>query len=161
MHHAIRHCVANLCRKAGLNSEEEVVIPELHEKAHDGTVKEARMDVVVSRPGGLERWMIDVAHLRRTECDSNCSGRHRRHLQVSRARKATQIQGHAQALSVELRGGSASTGLSLLEQLSWEAAIAKPSNGSPTRLVRQWCRELEQVLAFEAVEALGAVQGAP
>ena len=27
-----------------LNSEEEVVIPELHEKAHDGTVKEPRME---------------------------------------------------------------------------------------------------------------------
>ena len=52
-HHAIRHCVANMRRKADLNSEEEVVIPELHEKAHDGTTKEARMDVVVSRPGGL------------------------------------------------------------------------------------------------------------
>ena len=60
VHHAIRHCVANLCRKAGLNSEEEVVIPESHEKAHDGTVKEARMDVVVWRRGGLERWMIDT-----------------------------------------------------------------------------------------------------
>ena len=47
MHRAIRHCVANMCRRAGVNSEEEVVIPELHEKAHDATVKEARMDVVV------------------------------------------------------------------------------------------------------------------
>ena len=32
----------NLCRKAGLNSEEEVVIRELRETAHDGTLKEAR-----------------------------------------------------------------------------------------------------------------------
>ena len=105
------------------------MIPELHERAHDGTVKEARMDVVVSRPG--------------------------RRLQVRGARKATQIH----ALIVELRGGIASTGLSLLEQLSWEAAIAKPSNGSPTRLVRQWCRELEHVLAFEAAEEMRAVHG--
>ena len=36
------------------------MIPELHERAHDGTVKETRMDVVVARLGGLERWMIDV-----------------------------------------------------------------------------------------------------
>ena len=36
------------------------MIPELHEKAPNGTVKETRMDVVVSRPGNLERWMIDV-----------------------------------------------------------------------------------------------------
>ena len=49
VHHATRHCVANQCCKAGLNSEEEVVIPELHEKAHDGTVKEARMDVETVR----------------------------------------------------------------------------------------------------------------
>ena len=34
------------------------MIPELHERAHDGTAKEGRMDLV--RPGGLERWMIDV-----------------------------------------------------------------------------------------------------
>ena len=60
LHHAIRHCVANICRKEGLNSEEEVVIPGLHEKVQDGTVKESRMDVVVSRPGGLQRWTIDV-----------------------------------------------------------------------------------------------------
>ena len=60
VHHAVGRCVADMCRKAGLNSEEEVVILELHEKAHDGTVKEARMDAVVSRPGGLQRWMIDV-----------------------------------------------------------------------------------------------------
>ena len=60
MHHANRYSVANLCRKVGLNAEEEVAIRELHEKAHDGRVKEPRVDVVVSRPQGLERWMIDV-----------------------------------------------------------------------------------------------------
>ena len=62
---------------------------------------------------------------------------------------------------MELRGGIASAGLSLLEPLSWEAAIAKPSKNSPTHLVRQWCRELELVMAFEAAEALRAVHGAP
>ena len=74
--HAIRHCVANICRKAGLNSEEEVVIPGLHEKVQDGTVKEARMDVVVSRPGGLQRWTIDVRTVDGKVRDSKCSGRH-------------------------------------------------------------------------------------
>ena len=73
--------------------------------------------------------------------------------------KQRRYKGHAYALSVELRGGIASAGRSLLEQLSWEAAIAKPSNGSPTRLMRQWCRELELVLAFEAADALRAVHG--
>ena len=62
---------------------------------------------------------------------------------------------------MELRGGIASAGLGLLEQLPWEAAIAKPSKNSPTHLVRQWCRELELVLAFEAAESLHAVHGAP
>ena len=57
VHHAIRHCVANKCRRAVLNSEEEVVIPELYEKAHDGAVKEAPMDLVVSyaSPGTEQR----------------------------------------------------------------------------------------------------------
>ena len=73
MHQATRHFVATLCHKACLNSKGDVVIPELHEKAHDETVKEAGIDVIVSRPGGLERWMIDV---RRKECDNNCCGRH-------------------------------------------------------------------------------------
>ena len=68
---------------------------------------------------------------------------------------------HAPVLSVEPRGGIASTGLSLLEKLSWEAPIAKPSNGSPTRLVREWCRELELVLPFEAAEALSAMHVSP
>ena len=67
--------------------------------------------------------------------------------------KQSRYKGHAQALSVELRGGITSTGLSLLEQLSREAA--------PTRLFPQWCRELELVLAFEAGEALRAVHDDP
>ena len=76
VHHAIRHCVANFCRKVGLNAEEEVVINELHERAHDGTVKEARMDVVVSRPGGLERWLIDVRTLDGRCATATALGRH-------------------------------------------------------------------------------------
>ena len=157
VHHAIRHCVANFCRKVGLNSEEEVVIPELHERAHDGTVKEARMDVVVWRPGGFERRMIDVRTV-----DGKCAtaialGGTEGAFRSAEQEKQRRYKGHAHALSVELSGGIASTGLSLLERLSWEAAIAKPSDGSPTR--RQWCRELELVLAFEAAEALRAVHG--
>ena len=49
-----------LVPQSGTELRGRVVIPELQEKAHDGTVTEARMDVVVWRPGGLERWMIDV-----------------------------------------------------------------------------------------------------
>ena len=157
VHHAIRHCVANMCRKAGLNSEEEVVIPELHEKAHDGTVKEARMDVVVWRPGGLERWMIDVRTVDGKSATAIALGGPEGAFRSAEQEKHRRYLGHAQAPSVELSGGIASTGLSLLERLSWEAAVAKPSNGSPTLLVRQWCRELELVLAFEAAEALRAV----
>ena len=113
------------------------MIPDMHERAHDGTVKEARMDVVVSRPGGLERWMIDV----RTD-DGKCAtavalGGTESAFRLAEQEKQRRYKDHAYALSVGLRGGIASTGLSLLEQLSWEAPIAKPSNGSPTRLVRQ------------------------
>ena len=156
MHHAIRRCVANLRRKAGLNSEEEVLFRELHEKAHDGTVKEARMDVVVSRPGSLERWMIDVRTVNGKCATAVALGGTKGAFRSAEQEKQRRYKCHAHAPSVELRGGIASTGLSLLEQLSWEAAIAKLSNGSPAQLVRQWCRELEHVLAFGTAEALRA-----
>ena len=52
----------------------------------------ALMDSCVSRPGSLERGMIDVRTVD-GKCATRCSGRHRWRLQVSRARKATQIQG--------------------------------------------------------------------
>ena len=104
LHHAIRHCVSNLCRKAGLNSEEAGAILELHEKAHDGTVKEARMDVVVSRLGGLERWMIDLSSV-----DGKCAtavalGGTEGALRSAEQEKQRRYKGHAHALSVELRG---------------------------------------------------------
>ena len=135
------------------------MIPELHERAHDGTVKEARMDVVVSRPGGLERWLIDVRTVDGKCATATALGGTEHAFRLAEQEKQRRYKGHAFALSVELRGGIASAGRSLLEQLSWEAAIAKPSNGSPTRLMRQWCRELELVLAFEAADALRAVHG--
>ena len=160
VHHAIRHCFANMCRKAGPNTEEEVGILELHEKAHDGTVKGAPMDVVVSRPRGLKRWMIDVRTVDGKSATAIALGGTESACRSAEQEKQRRCEGHAQALSVEPRGGIESTGLSLLEQLSWKAAIAKPCNGSPTRLVRQWCRELELVLPFEAAEALRAVHGA-
>ena len=80
------------------------MIPELHEKAHDGSVKEARMDVVVSRPGGLERRMTDARTV-----DGKCA-------------TAAALGGTEGAFRL--------AELSLLEQLSWEAAIANP---------RAWC----------------------
>ena len=40
--------------------------------------------------------------------------------------KQSRYKGHAQALSVELRGGITSTGLSLLEQLSREGSAHAP-----------------------------------
>ena len=68
----------NLCREAGLNSEEEVVIRELRETAHDGTLKEAR-------GRDLERWFYRRAHRHWKVRDSSCSGGRRRRLQVLRS----------------------------------------------------------------------------
>ena len=129
---------------------EEVAIFELHEKAHDGTVKEARMDVVLSRPGGLERWMIDVRTVDGKSATAIALGGTEGAFRSAEQEKQSRYKGHAQVPSVELRGGIASTGLGLLEQLSWEAAIAMPSNGCG----------LELVLAFEA-EALCTVHRDP
>ena len=119
----------------------------------------ALMDSCVSRPGSLERGMIDVRTVDGKCATAGALGGTDGAFKSAEQEQQRRYKGHAHALSVELRGGIASTGLSLLEQLSWEAAIAKPSNGSPTRLVRQWCRELELVPAFEAAEVLRAVHG--
>ena len=113
------------------------MVPELHGKARDVTVKEARMHVVVSRLGNLERWMIDVRTVDGKSATAIALGGTEGAFRSAEQEKQRRCKCHAQVLSVELRGGIASTGLSLLEQLSWEAAIAEPSNGSPTRLVRQ------------------------
>ena len=102
VHHAIRQCVANMCRKAGLNSEEEVVMPELHEKAHDGTLKEARVDVFASRLGGLERWMIDVRTVDGQSATAIALGGTEGAFRSPEQEKQRRYKGHAQALKVEL-----------------------------------------------------------
>ena len=54
------------CADELASSQEEPEILKLHEIASDGTVTEARMDVVVTRPGGLRRSHIDVMRARST-----------------------------------------------------------------------------------------------
>ena len=58
-----------------MNAEEEIVISELHEVAHDGSVKEASTDVQVSRLGGLEADRL--AHSRWLEAVIVCTVRDR------------------------------------------------------------------------------------
>ena len=75
------------------------------------------MDVVVSRPGSLERCMIDVRTV-----DGKCAtavalGGTEGAFRSAEQEKQRRYKGHAYALSVELRGGISSTGLSILEQL--------------------------------------------
>ena len=120
--------------------------------AHDGTVKEARMDVVVSRLGG--RWLIDVLIVDGLSAAAVAQGGTAGAYQAGKQEKQSRYEGQAHTLAVKLTSGIAYSGLDLLENLSWEAAIAKP----PRRLVRPWCRELELVVAFEAAEALRVAQ---
>ena len=68
------------------------MIIELHEKAHDRTVKEAHVGVVVSRLGGLERWMIDVRNVDGKSATAIAQGGTAGAFRSGRARKATQIQ---------------------------------------------------------------------
>ena len=91
------------------------------------------MDVVVSRPAGLERWTFGVRFADGKSATAIALRGTESVFRSAEQERQRGYKGHAQALIVELRGGIASTGLSLLEQLSREAAIAKPSNGSPTR----------------------------
>ena len=58
-HHAATHR-ADVCWRSGLDTTEETVIKKLHEIARDFSVTEARVDAVMARPGGLQRWLVDV-----------------------------------------------------------------------------------------------------
>ena len=51
--HSARRRMVNVCRQVGITTQEAMVIPELHEVSSDGTVTEARVDVVQTNPGDL------------------------------------------------------------------------------------------------------------
>ena len=51
---AVRHRVADMCRRAVSSTEEEPVIHERHEMESDGTATGALMDVVAAGLGGLQ-----------------------------------------------------------------------------------------------------------
>ena len=107
----------------------------------------------MSRPGGLERCLIDVRTVDGLCVSASALGGTAGDYRAAEQEKRRRYKGQAHSLAVELGGGSARSGLVLLKNLSWEAATAKPANGSPTRFVSLRCRELALVISFEAAEA--------
>ena len=63
VHNSLVRRLARCCEEAGLGADVEAVQPWLHQRRGDGSTLEARMDVVVSRPGGIQAYPVDVRTL--------------------------------------------------------------------------------------------------
>ena len=131
----------------GLFAECEVVIPELWD-AEKNTA--AVMDLVVSAPGGITRYLIDVrtvdgrcAHGFSTQAAAladAAAGKHRRYGPA------------VWPFVMELRGQTHFDACLVLECLAGEAAQL-PGAASAQVLLRSWRHALECTLAFESAEA--------
>ena len=150
LHHSLRRRLATSLRESGLRAEEEIVLPELSQITDDG-VKEGRMDIVVTRPGGVSRYLIDVA-----TCDARAarSGSCRTSFNLAEQDKFNRYKGSAWPFAVEHRGRLGERALDLLEILAGEAALL--GGGRPSTLVRKWRRQLQLVAAFELAEVMRA-----
>ena len=148
LHHALRRRLATSLRESGLRAEEEIVLPELSQVTRDG-VKEGRMDIVVTRPGGVSRYLIDIA---------TCDGRSARAGSCTAAfaqaeqEKLNRYHGQAWPFAVEHRGRLGGKALELLDILASEAALT--SGMRPSTLARKWKRQLQLVTAFEMAEIM-------
>ena len=110
------------------------MLPELSQVTRDG-VKEGRMDVLVTRPGGVSRSLVDVVI-----CDARAarSGTCAVAFADAERRKHARYGGAAWALAVELRGRLGDQAVSLLDLLAGEASLV--TGARPSTLTRQWRR---------------------
>ena len=124
------------------------MLPELSLVIIKG-VKEGRMDIVVTRPGGVPRDLSDIA-----TCDArsaragNCAAAFAQAEQdkLNRYKKA------AWPFAVEHRGRLGGRALELIDILAGEAALV--SGCRPSTLARKWKRQLQLVTAFEVAEVM-------
>ena len=148
LHHALRRRLTLSLSEQSLRAEEEIVLPELTQITPSG-IKEGRMDIVVSRPGGVARILIDVA---------TCDGRASRCTDTEAAFRNAEREKHqryqqkAWAFGVEHRGRLNRYAVEILEVLAREAVLLR--GGRPATLVRRWRRQLQLVTAFEVAEVM-------
>ena len=151
IHNSLVRRLARSLEMAGLRADTEVVQPRLHQQRPDGSVMEARMDLVASRLGGARAYPIDVRTLDAGEGKSMEA-----EMKAAQRVKQKRYRGQVRPLVCELRGPLCLLGRTLLDDLAAEAAIARP-HGPPAALrARRWRRDLEVTLAFEVAEALRA-----
>ena len=148
LHHALRRRLTLSLNEQGLRAEEEIVLPELTQVTPSGIV-EGRMDIVVSRPGGVSRTLIDVA---------TCDGRAASYADTDAAFGRAEREKHqryaerAWAFGVEHRGKLNRFAVEVLENLAREAVLVR--GGRPATIVRKWRRQLQMVTAFEVAEIM-------
>ena len=116
------------------------------------------MDIVVTRPGGLLRTLIDVRIVDGLAERSCAMGGTAAALLDAGQEKYRRYDGHAWPFAIELRGKLAEDAVGVLEVLAQEAAAIPDGTGCrrPATLVRKWRRAMELVLAFEFGESLRA-----
>ena len=119
------------------------MLPELVVETADG-IQEGRMDLVVSRPGGVTRHLLDIRTV-----DSRCPSYTTTAAAFREAaqEKQRRYAGAAHALPVEHRGRLGHTAVEALWTCAQDAAIA--TGARPAALMRTWRRAVSLVTAFE------------
>ena len=107
------------------------------------------MDVLVTRPGCVSRFLVDIA-----TCDARAarSGDCSTAFAQAEHEKTKRYDGSAWPLAIELRGRLGPMAADLLDLLAGEAAIL--TGARPTTLTRKWRRQLQLVTAFETAETM-------
>ena len=146
IHYSIRRKLAHDLREAGLRVEEEALLPELVVEIANG-IREGCMDIVVSRPGGVSRHLVDVRSVdaRAPRYASAAAG----FLEASQE-KARRYGNAAWAFPVEHRGRLGGPALDVLWLCAQEAALV--TGMRPATLLRKWRRGIALVVAFELAE---------
>ena len=132
--------------------QEEVVIPDLIVSTPQG-LREARLDVVFSRPGGLTRHLVDVRTVdsRADRYSSTDSA-----FFEADGEKDTRYSGQVFPFPIEHRGKLGRSAVALLHLAAEEAALI--GYARPAHLLKTWRRALALVCAFEIADAQRSVQ---
>ena len=152
LHHSLVKGLAQDLREAGLNADVEITMADLHTVKPEGGIVEARMDLMVTRAGGVHSWPIDLRTIDSYSAHGFAS------LEKAMAgackRKRRRYRGRVWPMVIDTRGGLFHETCELLETLASEAAMM--CRAPPSLLVRRWRRRIELIAAFEWAETLRA-----
>ena len=152
LHNSVVRGLAQDFRDARLNADTEVTMADLHTIKPCGKIIEARMDIMVSRPGSVRSWPVDV----RTIDSGGAHGFATLEAAMADAcrRKRRRYRGRVWPLVVTTEGGLHHEARELLASIAAEAAML--TRAPPSLLERRWRRHMDLVIAFEWAEALRA-----